>query len=104
MSLSGALSDGAWKILNHLAKLKYPTPSTHGNPIGTRSYLVAHQRWADWQMRTIMRTMVDAGGMHHNNTHTYFRRASRCLVRRGVLCLLARHAAGVCLPQVCVSC
>ena len=60
MNLSGALSDGAWKVLNHLAKLKYPTPSTHGNPVGTRSYLVAHQRWADWQMRTIMRTMVDA--------------------------------------------
>jgi hypothetical protein len=60
MNLSGALSDGAWKVLNHLAKLKYPTPPTHDNPVGTHSYLVARQRWADWQMRTIMRTMFDA--------------------------------------------
>ena len=39
MNLSGALSDGAWKVLAHLAKLKYPTPPTQDNPVGTRSYL-----------------------------------------------------------------
>ena len=26
MCLSGALSDGAWKIINRLAKIKFPTP------------------------------------------------------------------------------
>ena len=42
--LSGALSDGAWKIINRLAKLKFSTPPCgHDNPEGTRIYLVAHQ-------------------------------------------------------------
>ena len=49
MCLSGALSDGAWKIINRLAKLKFPTPpSGYDNPKGTRSYLIARSRWADW--------------------------------------------------------
>jgi hypothetical protein len=66
MGLSGALSDGAWKIINRLAKLKFPTPkfptppSGYDNPKGTRSYFVARSRWADWWLRIIMRTMFDA--------------------------------------------
>ena len=61
MCLSGALLDGAWKIINRLAKLKFPTPpSGYDNPKGTRSYLVARSRWADWWLRIIMRTMFDA--------------------------------------------
>ena len=36
MCLSGALSDGAWKIMNYLAKRKFPTPpSGYDNPEGT---------------------------------------------------------------------
>ena len=61
MCLSGALSDGAWKIINRLTKLKFPTPpSGYDNPKGTRSYLVARSRWADWWLRIFMRTMFDA--------------------------------------------
>jgi hypothetical protein len=61
MCLSGASSDGAWKIINSLAKLKFPIPpSGYDNPRGTRSCLVARSRWADWWLRIIMRTMFDA--------------------------------------------
>jgi hypothetical protein len=59
--LSGALSDGAWKIINRLAKIKFPTPPYgYDNPKGTQSYLVAYSHWADWWLRIIMRTMFDA--------------------------------------------
>ena len=61
MCLSGALSDGAWKIINRLAKIKCPTPPCgYDNPKGTLSYLVARSRWADWWLRIIMRAMFDA--------------------------------------------
>ena len=39
MCLSGALSDGAIKVIEKLAMIKYPTPPTEGNPSGTLSYL-----------------------------------------------------------------
>ena len=58
MCLSGALSDVAWKSINRLAKIKFPTPPYgYDNTEGTFSYLVARSRWADWWMRIIMRTM-----------------------------------------------
>ena len=61
MCLSGALSDGAWKIINRLAKFKFPTPPYgYDTPKGTWSYLVARSRWADWWLRIIMQTMFDA--------------------------------------------
>ena len=61
MCLSGALSDGAWKIMNYLAKRKFPTPpSGYDNPEGTLSYQPARSRWADMWLRIIMRTMFDA--------------------------------------------
>ena len=41
MCLSGALSDGAMKVVEKLAMIKYPTPPTEGNPRGTLSYLPA---------------------------------------------------------------
>ena len=42
MSLSGALSDGAWKINNRLAEIKFPTPPYgYDNPEGTLRYLAA---------------------------------------------------------------
>ena len=61
MCLSGALSDGAWKIINRLANIKFPTPPYgYDNPKSTLSYLVARSRWPDWWLRIIMRTMFDA--------------------------------------------
>ena len=54
MSLSGALSDGAWKVLNHLAELKDPTT------VSSLSHLPARQQWVDRQGRSIMRTLLDA--------------------------------------------
>ena len=61
MCPSGALSEGAWKISNRLAKIKFPTPPCgHNNPPGPLSYLVARSRWTDWWLRIIMRTMFDA--------------------------------------------
>ena len=61
MCPSGALSEGAWKISNRLAKIKFPTPPCgHNNPPGSLGYLVARSRWADWWLRIIMRTMFDA--------------------------------------------
>ena len=62
MCLSGALSDEACKIINRLAKIKFPSPP-YGymtNTKGTLSYLAARSRWADWWLRIIMRTMFDA--------------------------------------------
>ena len=41
MCLSGALSDGAMKVIEKRAMIKYPTPPTEGNPRGTLSYLPA---------------------------------------------------------------
>jgi hypothetical protein len=61
MCLSGALSDEACKIINRLAKIKFPTPPYgYDNAKGTRSYLVARSHWAYWWLRIIMRTMFDA--------------------------------------------
>ena len=61
MCFSGALTGGAWKIINRLAKIKFPTsPFWYDNPKGTLSYLAARSRWADWWLRIIMRTMFDA--------------------------------------------
>ena len=45
MCLSGALSDGAMKVIEKLAMIKYPTPPTEGNPRGTLSYLPARAQW-----------------------------------------------------------
>ena len=70
MSLCGALSDGAWKVIDHLAKLKNPTPPTHDNPV---SYLPARARWADLQMLNIQRTMVDTGRYLFNRELHYAR-------------------------------
>ena len=56
------VSDGAWKIINRLAKIKFPSPP-YGymtNTKGTLSYLAARSRWAEWWLRIIMRTMSDA--------------------------------------------
>ena len=46
MCLSGALSDGAMKVIEKLSMIKYPTPPTEGNPHGTLSYLPARAQWA----------------------------------------------------------
>ena len=60
MCLSGALSDGAMKVIEKLAMRKYPTPPTEDNPCGTLSYLPARAQWAELQILKIQRTMVDA--------------------------------------------
>ena len=60
MCLSGALSDGAIKVIEKLATIKYPTPPTEGNPSGTLSYLPARAQWVGLQILNIKRTMVDA--------------------------------------------
>ena len=73
LSLSGALSDGALKVIEYLATLKYPTPPTHDNPIGTLSCLPARARWADLQMLNIQRTMVDTGRYLFNRELHYAR-------------------------------
>ena len=63
MCLSGALSDGAIKVIKKLAMIKYPTPPTEDNPCGTLSYLPARAQWAELQILKIQRTMVDAGAI-----------------------------------------
>ena len=66
MCISGAISEGAWKIINRLVKLKFPTPPRgRDNPQGTLSYRPARKQWADWWMRIIMRTMFDAVAKHY---------------------------------------
>ena len=61
MCVSGAFLDGARKIINYLAKRKFPTPpSGYDNPEGTLSYHPARSRWTDMWLRIIMRTMFDA--------------------------------------------
>ena len=60
MCLSGALSDGAIKVIEKLATIKYPTPPTEGNPRGTLSYLPARAQWVGLQILNIQRTIVDA--------------------------------------------
>jgi hypothetical protein len=63
MCLSGALSDGAIKVIKKLAMIKYPTPPTEDNPCGTLSYLPARAQWVELQFLKIQRTMVDAGAI-----------------------------------------
>ena len=60
LCLSRALSDGAMKVIEKLAMIKYQTPPTEGNPRGTLSYLPARAQWAELQILKIQRTMVDA--------------------------------------------
>ena len=60
MCLSGALSDGAMKVIEKLAMREYPTPPTEDNPCGTLSYLPARAQWAELR---IQRIMVDAGAI-----------------------------------------
>ena len=59
----GALSDGAMKVIDNLAMIKYPTPPTEDNPCGTLSYLPARAQWAELQILKIQRTMVDPGAI-----------------------------------------
>ena len=63
MCLSGALSDGAMKVIEKLAVIKYPTPPPEDNPRGTLSYLPARAQWAELQVLKIQRIMVDAGAI-----------------------------------------
>jgi hypothetical protein len=59
----GALSDGAMKVIDNLAMIKYPTPPTEDNPCGTLSYLPARAQWAELHILKIQRTMVDTGAI-----------------------------------------